>query len=254
MNHDFMISKIKLACYVPKGAGARIHKNRANHGLAFQLKGEKTYLFDSGAQVDLCENKIIYLPKGSSYEICRRVSGNCYAINFELAEDALIEPFSVRVKSADRILSLFKSCQQLWKIREQGYEMECKANLYHILAILQQEAALEYAPAEKAQIIAPAMEYLRANYTEPDLTIAYLADLCRITPEYFRKIFKSTYGDSPLSYINRKRLANAKNLLDSGMYTITDAAEASGYTDMSHFSRAFKSAFTLCPRDYVKEL
>ena len=255
MEYNFNIAEIKLACYVPLGSGSRVFKRRANHGLAFQLSGEKkTYVFNSEKRVDLCKNKIIYLPKGSDYEVFRTIGGDCYAINFELAEEPKFEPFSVKVKNVDRLLALFKQTQQLWKVKERGYEMECKANLYHILALLQQEAALEYAPKGKVQIIAPGMEYLRTHYTENSLSISLLAELCGITPEYFRQIFKSVYGVSPLAYINRRRLTNAKNLLDSGLYRITEAAEASGYTDMSHFSRAFKSAFGLCPRDYVKEM
>ena len=250
MNYNFNITKIILACYVSRTAGERFHKNRQSHGLAFHISGEKTYIFDNGKSFDVCKNKIIYLPKRSNYELERRIRGECYAINFELDEDTDFEPFAVNVKNSDRLLSLFKGAQQLWKIKERGYEMECKANLYHILRILQQEAALSYMPNEKAQIIAPAVECLREHYADGELSIARLSEICGITPEYFRKIFKSIYGTSPLAYINSQRLIGAKELIDSGMYSVTEAAEASGYNDLSHFSRAFKTAFGISAREY----
>ena len=46
MKHDFIINKIELACLVKAGTGAMIHKNRASHGLAIFLGGERTLYFD----------------------------------------------------------------------------------------------------------------------------------------------------------------------------------------------------------------
>lgn len=64
--------------------------------------------------------------------------------------------------------------------------------------------------------------------------------MCKITPEYFRKIFVQIYGTSPVKYISNLKLNRAKELLSSGIYTITDAAYNSGFNDSSYFSREFK--------------
>ncbi|MBQ8232699.1 MAG: helix-turn-helix domain-containing protein [Lachnospiraceae bacterium] len=48
-------------------------------------------------------------------------------------------------------------------------------------------------------------------------------------------------------YINNLKISRAKELLSSGMYTVTQAAEMSGYTDVSHFSREFKKATGAAP-------
>ena len=250
-SHSFHVASIVLACYVPVGAGQRFHKNRPHHGLALHLGGEKTYSFEGGTRLEVCKNKISYLPKGSNYEIERQVNGDCYAINFDLVEEVSFKPFTVSIKNADRFLLLFKNAQRIWRSKERGYEMECTANLYHILCALQNEAELGYTPMEKVRLIAPAVQYLNEHYTDPTLTVSLLAELAGITPEYVRQIFRSIYGDSPRAYVNRKRLSNAMELLDSGMYSITEAAEASGYVDMSHFSRAFKGMYGLSARQYL---
>ena len=77
--------------------------------------------------------------------------------------------------------------------------------------------------------------------------------MCSITPGYFRSIFKSFYGVSPKSYINGLKIARAKELLASGMYSVTEAAVMSGYTDMSHFSREFKKVVGITPKNYCGE-
>ncbi|MDD6214022.1 MAG: helix-turn-helix transcriptional regulator [Firmicutes bacterium] len=74
--------------------------------------------------------------------------------------------------------------------------------------------------------------------------------MCGITPEYFRKIFRTYYGTSPVKYINELKLSHAKELLSSGMYSVTDAALQSGYSDMSFFSREFKKNTDVTPKDY----
>ena len=74
--------------------------------------------------------------------------------------------------------------------------------------------------------------------------------MCGITPEYFRKLFKSFYGISPLKYINNLKITHAKELLASGMYSVTEAALQSGYIDMSYFSREFKKASGNSPKYY----
>ncbi|MBQ9915438.1 MAG: helix-turn-helix transcriptional regulator, partial [Clostridia bacterium] len=81
-----------------------------------------------------------------------------------------------------------------------------------------------------------------------------LAALCHITPEYFRKIFKSIYGTSPLSYINNLKITRAKELLSSRMYSVCEAATEAGYRDMSHFCREFKKATGQSPGEYMKRV
>lgn len=252
MNYNFNVSRIIFACHVKKDGGTKVHRNRASHGLALHMDGKKEYFFDNKKGLKVEKNKMIYLPKGSNYDVYREIHGECYAINFELDEQVDFEPFVMHIKNSDQIIELFKSTQRIWKAKEIGYEMECKANLYRILCFMQKEGASSYLPSEKERLITPAVEYIRLHYTDNTIGISFLAELCGITPEYFRQIFKALHGDSPLSYINRKRIANAKELLESGICSITEAAEASGYTDMSHFSRTFKATYGISARDYIK--
>ena len=66
------------------------------------------------------------------------------------------------------------------------------------------------------------------------------------------KPFKSFYGISPIEYINNLKIILAKELLESNMYSVTEAAIRAGYTEMSHFSREFKKATGVSPIEYKK--
>ncbi len=130
--------------------------------------------------------------------------------------------------------------------------MQCKANLYNIISLIQNEHHLHYTSLKTGLIIAPALEYIHRNYTKENLLISDLAKMCEISENYFRIIFKNVYGTSPQKYINALRLSYVKELIASGSYTITEAAEMSGYVDMCYFSRAFKKAEGISPSTFQK--
>ena len=256
MNSDFNITNIILAIYVKPGTGDPIHKNRASHGIAVNISPNsddtKKYVFSDNKTVLVGQNEIVYMPKGSSYTVSSKNSGNCYAINFDISENNDFEPFSFKLKNASAFIKEFEKATELWKNKNTAFHMQCKAVLYNIISMLQSEYNSKYMTRSTANLIAPAVEYIKKNYTNENICIPELSAMCDISEDYFRKIFKNTFGISPRKYINELKISYSKELITSGMYTITEAAELSGYTDMSYFSREFKKAFGICPADYKK--
>ena len=61
-----------------------------------------------------------------------------------------------------------------------------------------------------------------------------------ITPTYFRTIFKNTTGLSPVGYLNRVRILQAMELLQSTDMSVNEAAEHVGIYDANYFTRLFK--------------
>ena len=82
------------------------------------------------------------------------------------------------------------------------------------------------------------------------LTMAELAQMCGVSETYFRRIFLNAKGCSPIDYINNLKLSRAKELLGSGMYSISEVAEQSGFHDESYFSRFFKKQTGVAPSKY----
>ena len=252
MNYDFNITRIVLAIFVTAGTGDAIHKNRPSHGLAIHKGGEKIYTFTDGKKLTVRENDIIYLPKYSSYAVKSKEYGDCYAINFDIDEDISFEPFVVKVKNFNEIIEHFRVANKIWGIKKTGHILKCKAELYNIIYALRQEYFSEYFPTKKLEIIKPAIDYIHENYSKKCISVEWLSEMCNITPEYFRKIFKSFYGISPIKYINNLKIIQAKELLVSNMYSVTEAANKAGYTDMAHFSREFKKSMGISPSECKK--
>lgn len=251
MKYDFNINKILLAILVLKGTGSAVHRDRVGHGLAFNIEGEKIYSFKSGESIHVVPNDIIYLPKHSCYTVSSITPGDCYAINFDIDEEVNFPPFAFRTKNCDLFIDCFKKVQKSWNAKKEGFALNCKAQLYNILYNMQKEHSSEYISSGKLSLIMPAVEYIRQHYSTELLRIDTLSAMCNITPEYFRSIFKNHFGVSPLSYINSLKVDKAKNLIESGLCSVSEAAFLSGFSDISHFSRVFKKTVGISPSELM---
>jgi len=64
----------------------------------------------------------------------------------------------------------------------------------------------------------------------------------------FRRLFREYTGMSPIDYRNDLRLKNARAMLASGEYNVTEAAEASGFSNLPFFIRLYKKKFGHTPK------
>lgn len=66
------------------------------------------------------------------------------------------------------------------------------------------------------------------------------------------EIFKNHYGQTPISYYKELKIKRAAELLKNPEYTISEIAEALGFSSPYHFSSVFKKSTGLSPSDYKK--
>jgi len=93
--------------------------------------------------------------------------------------------------------------------------------------------------------------YILNNLEYPP-TIAKIAKhVCQSESSLKRK-FKSTYGVPVYHFIQHSRIMKAKDLLETQQYNVTEVAYQIGYTNTSHFSKAFKKFIGMNPREYLR--
>ena len=88
------------------------------------------------------------------------------------------------------------------------------------------------------------------RFDDPELSVAALAAQTGWSEVYFRRAFRAAFGTSPLAYIRRVRLENAKALLRTGYYSITETATRCGFDSVSYFSYTFRRETGVTPSAY----
>lgn len=253
MNDDITITKILLACKVPAGTGATVHKNRAAHGFALNMSGEKIYIFKNRV-LTVKENSIIFLPEGSDYTVKTVVPGDCYAINFKTSSSEKPEPFVLQPKNKMPITDYFISTEKIFRTKNNGYMLKCKSNLYALLYALFKEYYSTYVHSKQKEQIMPALKYIHEAYSEQNFSISFLSELCGMKESYFRRVFFNACGTSPIQYINSLKLSRAKELLLQSEYTVETVSKMAGFNNTYYFCRYFKRELGVTPGEYRKEL
>ena len=119
-----------------------------------------------------------------------------------------------------------------------------------LLADLHEAVAGRRDPAPSSASIEGAMQLLYRAYTRADLSRAELARAAHLSEAQFGRLFLREIGMSPMQYVGRLRIARARELLERSRLNVTEVAQASGFSDPFHFSRAFKRAVGVCPRTH----
>lgn len=97
--------------------------------------------------------------------------------------------------------------------------------------------------------IQEAITYMEQNY-QRDLTVEEIADVCKLNRSYFSKLFKESLGCPPQEFLIQMRLSKATELMKTSRSSIGDIAQACGYPNQLHFSRAFKKRYGVSPREW----
>ena len=71
------------------------------------------------------------------------------------------------------------------------------------------------------------------------VTVAYLADECRLSVAHFARAFKRTTGQTPHRWLLDRRVEHAKRLLVTSALPLAEIAAACGFADQSHLTRVF---------------
>lgn len=96
------------------------------------------------------------------------------------------------------------------------------------------------------------LKYIEANLDQ-HFSVQQLAQYSAMSLSSLQRKFKHTMGYSIQRYIRRRRLEVARQQLERGVSSITEAAYNAGYRHPSNFTNAFKKTFGFAPRETVQQ-
>ncbi|MFD8706603.1 helix-turn-helix domain-containing protein [Kitasatospora sp. NPDC059648] len=95
-------------------------------------------------------------------------------------------------------------------------------------------------------------DYVLRHLGEPDLSPAQIADANHISVRYLHKLFRAE-GTTVSRWVQRERLERCRRELSRPATTapvISGVARRWGFVSPSHFSRSFRAAYGMSPRDW----
>ncbi|WP_445143355.1 helix-turn-helix domain-containing protein [Dyella sp. Tek66A03] len=89
-------------------------------------------------------------------------------------------------------------------------------------------------------------EMIEANMAT-DLTIGEISRECCLSPKHFARAFRRTFGVPPYQWLQERRVDRAQQLLRMNEMSLSNIAEACGFTSQSHFTRVFTTIVGASP-------
>jgi two-component system, response regulator YesN len=118
--------------------------------------------------------------------------------------------------------------------------------------LLIREAIEDNVTNDRTQIIEKVQQYVEAHLGE-DVSLNALADHVYLHPAYLSSVYKEITGEGVSSYIYRRKMEYAADLLKNTSRKIAAIAEEVGYQNTSYFIRVFKKYFASTPQKYREQ-
>lgn len=127
-----------------------------------------------------------------------------------------------------------------------------KSVLYKVLSAIGYEEKTAGLFKVEFSSIAEGIMYME-NDIKQEKSIAEIAELCHVSPSYFRKLFKKYSGVSPIKYQIQIKISRAKRLLQTNTMRISEISDALGFFDTAYFCKQFKKYAGISPKEYARK-
>lgn len=219
-------------------------KKRPHWGICFIADGEVVYKTEK-LKIAAKKGDVVVLKKDASYSAEFTMYTDDILINLQCSND-----FAADEKND---ITIIRDCKNLRDdfIEILNYaefkERSCmvKSVFYRILDGITKSEAETALSAKIKKIINSDTEFAKNE--------ADIAKACSVSVSTLQRTFKEAYAKNISEYKNDIRMAKAKRLLLSGMYSVEKIAEMLNFCDCAYFSRCFKKSVGMSPKKFIKQ-
>ncbi len=151
--------------------------------------------------------------------------------------------------SDNRMMVLFNL---LFRVLEKNYTLGNFIYISQVLSLILSEIYFREKFDESTMQDRHVTMVIRFMYQNLDknLSLQQIADEVRLSKSYLNAVFKSQTGRAPVEFFIHLKMKEACKLLKSTNLYIYEVSARLGYEDQYYFSRIFKKAVGMSPRDY----
>jgi len=224
--------------YIKEGEGLL-----SAEGKAYEVHAGQLYLLPPGSELSLDS---LAQPEIGIYWCHFRASMGDSQF-FELLQ----LPFCVDSVHGERIMASFDSLIHAFHSTSLSSDLRVRAGMLEIIAYyldycqLQEEILRRIDSLEMIQRV---LEYIDGHLAGT-IGVEELAKLAYLHPNYFISFFKNAVGLSPIQYVNKRRMEEARKLLEQTDRAVNEVAGQVGLQN-HYLSRLFKQYMGLSPSHY----
>lgn len=178
----------------------------------------------------------------------------CESFGFDLDQVTFKQRFSdpELSQSFARISSELQQCRPHYKAAVKG---EILLLLTQLFRRHQAEVPIPQECNSQARInmVREAISYMRRAYETP-VSTADIAAAIGFSTCYLSRVFRDVTGYAVTEYLNLMRCSQAKRLLQTGGYTVSQAAQLCGFETTSYFTRVYKRYMGQLPSKERQEI
>lgn len=247
---------------------AAAHKNDPAHihdccEIYFNIAGDVSFSVENTIYPVCSGDMIVTMPNEVHYCIYNTDSlHDYYCLWLRAAEpfQYLLAPFFDRKRGEHNRISLDEQAKARlagWldtllqeRDAQKGATVKGSAAILGILDLLNDVKDHTAAPMELPASLKDILAFIEENL-DKSCTVQTLCDTFFISRSSIGRLFKHHLGTTPTKYVESKRLALAKLLLEKNI-SVQAACEKCGFPDYSHFIALFKTRFGVTPLQYKK--
>lgn len=231
--------------------------------LFYILNGEGSFLIENGL-IPVKKNDLIivnphieHTEKSVGKQPLEYIVFGVEGLSFTFKDEKTARDYAVfnYRQEKNKLLSLLHIMLEEIEKKEYNYELVC----HHLLDVL-----VLFITRSQNLVITPTLtskmpkecglmkRYLDVNYAD-NITLDSLADLTHMNKFYLVHSFTKVTGMSPITYLTKKRIEAAMNLLTDTDHSIAQVASGVGFSSQSYFSQIFKKETGKTPNQYRRE-
>lgn len=124
-----------------------------------------------------------------------------------------------------------------------GSQLIIESSILNLLLLIlrqyEQSVTRDKVTTTRNEVIDVLIKYIRSNYSSP-LTLDFLAAYVHLSPEYLSRYFKKCTGKNLSVYLTEIRIDQAKYMLRTSNFPISDISTYCGFKSISNFQKVFK--------------
>lgn len=245
-----------------------------NEGCFIYIKGTDTKFLSSENNLNLLENQAVLLNCGTYFvEWLKKTTDNSIEIvafhlypkllkkiyKQELPKSLTTNPKRVQARKIipDNTISKFIDSLNFYfqspeLVNEDLLELKVKELILLLLQTKNAESILQIVTDLVSPNTINLKKVIELHLSE-NLTIDELARLCNLSVTSFKRQFSEIFKDSPINYINSRRIEKAKELLTISTLSIGEISYEVGVQDPQYFTRLFKNKVGETPTSYRRK-